>query len=88
MSITESIRDERIGALYRSSTERREQQTHRTFERAIERGEVRPDADIDSAVQWLGGVIIARTVTGRPMPTMEDVPGMVDFTLRGIRRTG
>jgi AcrR family transcriptional regulator len=86
MSITESIRDERIGALYRSSTERREQQAHRTFERAIERGEVRADADIDSAVQWLGGVIIARTVTGRPMPTMEEVPAMVEFTLRGIRR--
>jgi AcrR family transcriptional regulator len=86
MSITESIRDERIGALYRSSTERREQQTHRTFERAVERGEVRADADIDSAVQWLGGVIIARTVTGRPMPTMDEVPAMVDFTLRGVRR--
>ncbi len=86
MSITESIRDERIGALYRSSTERREQQAHRTFERAIERGEVRADADIDSAVQWLGGVIIARTVTGRPMPTMDEVPAMVEFTLRGIRR--
>jgi AcrR family transcriptional regulator len=85
MSIMESIRDERIGALYRSSTERRENQARRTFERAIERGEVRPDADIDSAVQWLGGLIIMRAVTGRPMPTLEDVPTLVDFTLRGIR---
>ena len=85
MSIMESIRDERIGALYRSSTERREQQALRTFERAIERGEVREDADLASAIQWLGGMIIMRAVTGRPMPTLEDVPALVDFTLRGIR---
>ena len=85
MSIMESIRDERIGALYRSSTERREEQARRTFQRAIERGEVRPSADIATAVQWLGGLIIMRAVTSRPMPTLEDVPALVDFTLRGIR---
>jgi AcrR family transcriptional regulator len=84
-SIMESIRDERIGALYRASTERREEVTLRTFRRAIERGELRPDANLDAAVQWLTGVILVRAVTGRPMPTLDDVPALVDFTLRGIR---
>ncbi len=84
-SVMEAIRDERIGALYRQSTERREQQARRTFQRAIERGEVRADASIDAAVQWLGGVITMRTVTGQAMPTPDEVSAMVDFTLRGIR---
>jgi len=84
-SIAESIRDERIAALYRSSTERREDQSRRTFERAIERGEVRPDIDIDSAVQWLGGLLALRAITHRPMPSVQDTDMLVDFTLRGIR---
>jgi AcrR family transcriptional regulator len=84
VSISESVRDERIAALYRDSTERRELQSKRTFERAIARGEVRADVDIDSAVQWLGGVLVARSVLGRPMPAVEEAAGMVDFTLRGV----
>src|SRR4051812_43421090 len=84
-SIAESVRDERIAALYRASTERREAQSRRTFERAIERGEVRPDIDIDSAVQWLGGLLAVRAITHRPMPSVEETEALVDFTLRGIR---
>jgi AcrR family transcriptional regulator len=85
MSIMESIRDERIAALYRASTERREEIARRTFQRAIERGEVRADINMDMAVQWLGVLLIMREVTGRPMPTLDDVPALVTFTLRGIR---
>lgn len=84
MSITESLRDERIAALYRASTERRELEARRSLERAIERGEVRKDADIDTAVQYLGGIIIARVILGRPLPQLEDVDDLVEFTLRGI----
>lgn len=84
MSIAESVRDERIAALYRASTIRREQLSRVTFERAIARGEVRPDIDVDSAVQWLGGMITVRAVSGRPMPTEDDVDALVDFTLRGV----
>jgi hypothetical protein len=84
MSIAESVRDDRISALYRESTLRREAQSRVTFERAIARGEVRPDVDIDSAVQWLGGMITVRAVGGRPMPTVDDVDALVEFTLRGV----
>jgi AcrR family transcriptional regulator len=83
-SIAESVRDHRIGALYRASTERREDQARRTFQKAVERGEVRPDADIECAVQWLGGMIVARAVVGRPMPTLDDLDALVQFTLRGV----
>ena len=84
MSITESLRDERIAALYRASTERRELEARRSLERAIERGEVRKDADIDTAVQYLGGIIIARVILGRPLPQLEDVDDLVEFTLRRL----
>ena len=83
-SIAESVRDDRIAALHRSSTEQREQQTRVTFERAIARGEVRPDIDIDAAVQWLGGLLAIRAITHRPMPTVDDVGVLVEFTLRGV----
>ncbi|QNN52125.1 TetR/AcrR family transcriptional regulator [Nocardioides mesophilus] len=84
MSISESMRDPRIAALYRGSTVRREEQARRTFERAVARGEVRADADLDTAIQWMGGVIVARAIVGRPLPTIDDLDRYVDFTLRGI----
>lgn len=84
MSIAESVRDERIASLYRESTIRREAQHRETFERAVARGEVRPDIDLDCAVQWLGGVITGRAVSGRAMPTVDDVDTLVTFTLRGV----
>lgn len=83
-SIAESVRDERIAALYRDSTERRELHSRETFERAIERGEVRPDIDIDLAVQWLGGLLAVRAITHRPLPTVDETDALVDFTLLGV----
>ncbi|HET7387229.1 MAG TPA: TetR/AcrR family transcriptional regulator [Nocardioidaceae bacterium] len=84
MSISESVRDDRVAELYRQSTERREAESKRTFERAIARGEVRADADLDAIVQWLGGLLTMRAITRRPMPTADDVDGLVEFTLRGV----
>jgi AcrR family transcriptional regulator len=83
-SIAESVRDGRIAALYRATTERREAHSRTTFERAIARGEVRPDIDVDSAVQWLGGLLAVRAITHRPMPTVDDAEALVQFTLRGV----
>ena len=84
MSIAESVRDPRIAALYRASTERAEDQACRMYERAIARGEVRDDIDLLATVQWLGGLLAARAITNRPMPTVDDVEMLVDFTLNGI----
>jgi AcrR family transcriptional regulator len=83
-SIAESVRDERIAQLYRSSLERREAQSKDTFRRAIERGEVRRDVDVDCAVQWLGGLLAFRAITHRPMPTLDELDDLVAFTLRGV----
>jgi AcrR family transcriptional regulator len=84
MSIAESVRDDRIAALYRRATERAEEQARTMFERAIARGEIRPDVDLNCCVQWLSGVIASRAITNRPLPTQDDVPHLVDLTLRGV----
>jgi AcrR family transcriptional regulator len=83
-SIAESVRDDRIAALHRESTERREDASRVTLERAIKRGQVRADIDIDSAIQWLGGLLAIRAITHRPMPTVADAETLVEFALRGI----
>ncbi len=84
MSIAESVRDERIAALYRKATERAEDQARVMYLRAIERGEVRGDVDLDCCVQWLGGLIAVRAITNRPLPALSDVPHLVEMTIRGI----
>jgi AcrR family transcriptional regulator len=84
MSIAESVRDERIATLYRTAVERAEEQGRVMFRRAMGRGEVREDIDLDWCVQWLGGLLASRAVTNRPMPTVKDVPVLVEMTLHGI----
>ena len=84
MSIAESVRDDRIAALYRRATERAEAQARKMFERAVERGEIRPEVDLNCCVQWLGGIIASRAITNRPLPTLDEVPHLVDLTLRGV----
>ncbi|CAN5250440.1 TetR/AcrR family transcriptional regulator [soil metagenome] len=83
-AIAESIRDPRIAGLYRASMLSREAQTRKSFERAVARGELRADVDLDTAIQWLTGMIIARAVVGRPMPRLDQVRDLVEFTLRGV----
>jgi AcrR family transcriptional regulator len=88
MSIAESVRDERIAALYRTATERAEESARKMYLRAVDRGEVRKEVDLDYAVQWLGGLLAVRAITNRPFPTLEDLPKLVDMTLSGILAEG
>ena len=83
-TIKESLRDERIAALYREANERAEQNAVPVFERAISRGEVRADTPMSAAVQLLGAVVCMRAITGQEMPTVDEVDQMVDFVLNGI----
>ena len=54
------------------------------FERAIDRGEVRADIPMSAAVQFLGGMIAMRAITGQDMPGLEELDELVDFVLHGI----
>jgi AcrR family transcriptional regulator len=84
MCIAESIRDPRIAALYRESSDRREVHSKEAFDKAIERGEVRPDARLDHALGWIGGIMASRIIADRPMPGLDEVDDMLSFILRGV----
>lgn len=84
MSVAESLRDERIGALYRSAHEAQEQAARAIFERGIARGELRPDFRIDLAVSFFGGLLVLRAVIDRPAPSVEEVDEMIDLLLNGM----
>ena len=45
---------------------------------------MRADLDVDTAVQWLGGLLAIRAITHRPMPAVEDAERLVEFTLSGV----
>jgi AcrR family transcriptional regulator len=84
MSVSESLRDERIAALYVGAHESQERAARVIFERGIERGELRPDCRVDLAVSSFGGLIVLRTVIGRPVPGLDEIDEMVDLLLHGI----
>ncbi len=84
-TIKESMRDERIAALYRSATLRAQEHSAEIYERAIERGEIRPDVPKQAAVEFLGGLVISRAVMGLPFPAVDEVQELVDFVMRGIQ---
>jgi AcrR family transcriptional regulator len=83
-SIKESMRDERIATLYREANRRAEQTAVAVFERAITRGEVRPDVPMDVLVQLLVGMVAMRAIHEQEMPRLEDVDTLVDLMLVGI----
>lgn len=84
MTIAESLRDERIAALYVGAHEAQEQAARQIFERGIERGELRPDFRIDFAVSSFGGLIVLRAVIDQPAPAVEEIDEMIDLLLYGI----
>jgi len=85
MSVAESLRDERIASLYVGAHQRQEKAARAIFERAIERGELRPDFRTDLAVSHLGGLVVLRAVVGG-MPTVADVEDIIDLVLHGIEK--
>jgi AcrR family transcriptional regulator len=83
-TIKESMRDGRIATLYREASDRAEHATVGVFERAIARGEVRPDIPVNAVVQFLGGIVVTRAITGQAMPGLDEVEQLVDFILNGM----
>lgn len=83
-TVVECARDPRIAALYRSASDDIAENAEEMYRRGIARGEVRPDVDIAYASTLLGGVLAHRIITAQPLPSEEDVDGMVEFLLRGV----
>ncbi len=83
-TIKESMRDDRIAALYREASHRAEASAIAVFERAIARGEVRSDVHLSGAVQFLVSLVAARAITSQPPPSLDELDGLVEFVLHGI----
>jgi len=84
MSISESLRDERIAALYIGAHQAQEAAARAIFERGIARGELRPDFRIDIAVSTFGGLLTLNAVVGGPVPSVGDVDDLIDLMMNGI----
>ena len=82
-TIKESMRDKRIATLYRTACERAELNATGVFERAVARGEARADTPI-AAVEFLGGLLASRAITGQDMPGLDEVDVLVDFVMNGV----
>lgn len=83
-SISESMRDDRIAALYREANDVAEAGGLAMYERAILRGEVRADVNLPAAVQLLGGIMVVRIITGHPLPSESELDSLVDLVLHGV----
>ena len=82
--VKESMRDERMAALYRAAHDRSEHNAREIFRRARERGEIDVDAPVALLVQLLSGLVVLATVMGNQPPAGEDVEALVDLLVRGI----
>lgn len=77
--------DTEVLELHRERTIRRGQGRMRAvLERATERGELRPDADLEIAIEMLVGSYFARRMSGREAPDWAE--SAVDALLRGLAR--
>lgn len=84
MTISESLRDKRLGGLYAMAHKTQESAARVMFERGIARGEVRPDIRIDLAVSWFSGLMVLRATIDDPQPGLDEVDDLIAFLLRGI----
>lgn len=83
-TVRESMRDPRIAALYRAAGDHALSVRQQIVERAVARGEVRPGAHVQAALEFLGGLLTARAVAGKPMPAVEEAEALVELVLHGI----
>jgi AcrR family transcriptional regulator len=84
MTVGESLRDHRVGALYTAAFEGQEAAAREMFERAIARGELRPDFRMDLAINWFAGLLVLYAVIDRPVPDPAQADDLIDFLLEGI----
>jgi AcrR family transcriptional regulator len=84
MTVAESLRDGRVGALYTAAFEGLEAAARAMFQRGIDRGELRPDFRMDVAVDWFAGFLILYAIIDRPVPSPDEADELIDFVLEGI----
>lgn len=84
LTMAEALRDPRVAELHKQANGDREDLIRRMLERGVERGEIRPDVNLDWPVFWIGGLLTQSVVMGRPAPGVEELESMLDFLFRGM----
>lgn len=82
--VRESMRDDRMAALYRTAHEQAERNAREIFHRAAQRGEIGRETPVDLVVSLLSGLVVLSTVMGRDAPTSLEVDRLVDLVLQGL----
>jgi AcrR family transcriptional regulator len=68
--------------------DRRRRITRRVLSRAIERGELRPDTDVDLVIDALGGATTFRLLQGHAPLSRRFIKALVSLILDGCRQSG
>ena len=84
MTVPESLREARVGALSAAAFEGQEAAARTMIQRGIDRGELRADLRMDLAVNWFAGFLVLYAVINRPLPSADEADEFVDFVLNGI----
>jgi AcrR family transcriptional regulator len=82
--VHEATRDERFAALFRESLTASRNAADAMVDRAVARGELRPDVDRGLLWELLPGWIMLRLVTGEPLPQPQDAGAIVARVLDGF----
>lgn len=78
------------GAFLAEFADRRRTVTHDVLKRAVDRGEVRPDTDLDAVIDAIGGAVTFRLMQGHAPLTKKFTDTLIDLVLHGCsakRRT-
>ncbi|WP_329120869.1 TetR/AcrR family transcriptional regulator [Streptomyces sp. NBC_01353] len=73
---------------YAEYTERITSETRRILERAIARGEVRPDTDVRAAATLVAAPLLFRLIVEQELPDAALVDTLVDLVARGVGSAG
>ena len=76
-------RDEELGELRMEHVRHKRAATRALFERAIERGEIDPDLDLEAAVDITAGPLFYRRLSRNPMQP-ADLAAHLDLVLRAV----
>jgi AcrR family transcriptional regulator len=84
LSATESARDPRVAELHRNALADRLEECGPVFDRAVERGELHPEADRRMIFEWPIGLMMLRTLIGADVPTRSDAASMAQAAISGM----
>jgi AcrR family transcriptional regulator len=82
MLVTDAARNEDLARMHTVFVHKRREGTYKAFERAVVRGELRPDVDLDVAIDTLAGPIFYRHVVMHQRIDAGYVDAIVDHFMR------